>query len=623
MKKAIVTTLAIAGTLSCAWAQKIELKRIVVTPYRTAVITEPSDSSTEQIQVSEMEEKGVRFLKNVLGLSSSVATASSGGLGGQTSIFLRGHNTNHTRFMIDGIKVYDAMVTGAYYNFAHLSLEGIQKIEISKGPQSSLYGSDAIGGVIHLFTRKGKGKPALTFSQRAGSFNTYAESLDFSGEQEKLKYYMGLTRTDTGGYSLAKESSGNTERDPYHNLNAALRLDYDVSEKTSLGLTGRYIYAKYEYDGSSWSPPYLPTDDDDNYAYDYEQIYGATLNQKITDRVEYKLILSNTNLQREGWEDASTDSWYQGKTYQADNQFNFSLTDYYKIIAGFDFLREVGDSYRVDSGWVSDFSKAIAQNKGYFIENIFNPGEKWLCSFSFRRDDHSSFGEQDTFRGAIGYLWSLIKTNFKTSYGTGFKAPSLYQLYAPATAWGPIGNSQLQPEESRTFEAGFDNNLLEDCKISVVYFNSAMDNLIDFSNTVGYININKSTIEGIETSLDYFFNENLSAGLSYTWLDTENRSNGADLGRRPRNKVVFDVKGSIGKLGVNFDISYVGHRYSDTAGQELLKAYILGNLSMNYALKENTDLFCRFANIFDTDYEEIRGYQTEPFAVYGGLRLKL
>ncbi len=150
-----------------------------------------------------------------------------------------------------------------------------------------------------------------------------------------------------------------------------------------------------------------------------------------------------------------------------------------------------------------------------------------------------------------------------------------------------------------------------------------MDNLIDFSNTVGYININKSTIEGIETGLDYFLNENLSAGLSYTWLDTENRSNGADLGRRPRNKLVFDVKGNMGKLSVNFDISYVGHRYSDTAGQELLKAYILGNLSLNYALKENMELFCRFVNIFDRDYEEIRGYQTEPFAVYGGYRLRL
>jgi vitamin B12 transporter len=623
MKRAIVATLAIAGAVTSSWAEEIELQRIVVTPYRTAVIAEPSDSSTEQIQASEMEKRGVKFLKDVLNLSSSVSTASTGNLGGQTSIFLRGHNANHTRFMIDGIKIYDAMITGAYYNFAHLNLEGFQKIEISKGPQSSLYGSDAIGGVINLFTRKGKGEPSLAFSQKMGSFNTYAESLDFSGEQEKLKYYMGLTRTDSGGYSLAKESNGNTERDPYQNLNAAVRLDYDLSDKTSLGLTGRTIYAKYEYDASSWAPPYLPVDDDDNYAYDHEQIYGATLNQKITDRIDYKLVLSNTNLQRNGWEDAASNNWYEGKTYQADNQLNFTLTDYYKIIAGFDFLREIGDSYRVDGGWVSDFPKAVAQNKGYFIENILNPGKNLLISFSLRRDDHSSFGGQDTFRGAIGYLWDLIKTNFKASYGTGFKAPSLYQLYAPATAFGPIGNPQLQPEESRSFEAGFDNNLIENCKIGVVYFNSAMDNLIDFSNIDGYINVNKSTIQGIESSLNYFFSENLSAGVSYTWLDTENLSNGAELARRPGNKLVFDLKSSFGKLGVNFDVSYVGRRYSDTAGEELLKAYFLGNLSFNYALKETTDLFCRFENIFNTDYEEIRGYQTEPFAVYGGVRLRL
>jgi vitamin B12 transporter len=619
-----ITALILAlGILTGAQAQEVELQKIVVTPYRTAVIAEPSDSSTEQITVSEEERKGVVFLKDVLNASSSIAEASSGSLGGQTSIFLRGHNANHTRFMIDGIKLYDPMVTGAYYNFANFNLQGIQKIEISKGPQSSLYGSDAIGGVINLFTRRGKGEPRLTLGQKIGSFQTFEESLDFSGEKDDLGYYFGLIRKDSGGYSLARESTGNHERDPYHNLNASLRLDYDVSQKTHLFLTGRYIYAKYEYDGSSWVPPYLPTDDDDNYAYDEQQLYGVTLDQEITEQLDYRLLVSATSLSRRGWEDAATDNWYNGKTYQLDQQFNYQLLEFYKMILGFDYLREKGDSYRVDSGWVSDFPKSIAHNKGYFIENILEPGENLLCSFSYRRDDHSSFGNQDTYRVAAGYLLDPIKTNFKASYGTGFKAPSLYQQYAPATAWGPIGNSQLKPEESSTYEVGFDNNAIKKCKLSVIYFRSGLTNLIDFSNVLGYVNINKARIKGVEGSLRYYFTENLIIGLSHTWLDTENKSNGAELGRRPCNKVVFDIKAKAAQFDISFDISYIGHRYSDMAGTELLKPYVLGNLSLNYELRKDLSLYGRFQNIFDQEYEEIRGYQTEPFAFYAGLRLDL
>ncbi|MBU0710219.1 MAG: TonB-dependent receptor plug domain-containing protein, partial [Candidatus Omnitrophica bacterium] len=393
----IVTVLFLIATpifISSALAENVGLDKIVVTPYRMEIHSENSSLSTEEIDVREAEKKGVSLLKNVLAESSSIVSASSGGLGGDTSIFLRGHNSHHTRFMLDGIKIYDPISTTAYYSFTHFHLQGIEEIEISKGPQSSLYGSDAIGGVISLFTKKGIGEPKFSFKQKVGSYNTYEESLDFSGEHKNLGYYLGIARTDIGGFSLAKEKNNNTERDPYHNLNASLRLDYEFSDKTTLNLITRYIYAKYEYDGSSWTPPYLPTDDNDNYAYDNEAIVGFKLKQYINDKLDYKLILSKTNVYRKSWEDISSDSYYLGDTYQVDNQLDLKLADCYKIIIGFDYLREKGDSYRVDSGTVSDFPKETANNRGYFIENILEPAENLNFAFSYRRDEHSTFEDE-------------------------------------------------------------------------------------------------------------------------------------------------------------------------------------------------------------------------------------
>ncbi|MFH1854776.1 MAG: TonB-dependent receptor [Candidatus Omnitrophota bacterium] len=627
MKKAILLICALGYGLvlsvSGVYAEgtkNVDLERIVVTPYRTEITAKSNGLSTEHICVKEMEEKGVTSLKNALVESSSIVGASSGSLGGDTSIFLRGHNSNHTRFMLDGIKIYDPLITAAYYNFTHFTLQGIDNIEISKGPQSSLYGSDAIGGVINLFTKKGEGNSKFNYGQTVGSYNTYIESIDFSGKKDNLGYYIGLTRTDVGGYSLSREKNGNHERDPYRNLNGSMRLDYDLSDKTKLGLIGRYIYAKYEYDGSSWVPPYLPADDDDNYAYDYETITGINLDHNIIDNLEYKMILSSTSLYRKGWEDESTDNWYYGKTYQIDNQFKLGISDVYKVVFGLDYLREMGDSFRVDSGSISDFPKEIANNKGYFLENIYNSGNFFITA-SYRVDDYSTFKDTDTYRVAASYDFEKIETKLKSSFGTGFKAPSLYQLYAPATAWGPIGNTSLQPEESQSYELGVEKKIIGGVNININYFHSLLKNLIDFDNTLGYVNIGKSRIRGLESELNYQLNEFFDFALGYTWMDTENKDNHAELARRPSNKTVFKVKGEFDKLSTYFDISYIGHRLSDTAGTQLLKSYILGNFGLNYKVNERTDFFGRFENILDDKYEEITGYQTPKFSIFAGMNL--
>ncbi|MCM8800629.1 MAG: TonB-dependent receptor [Candidatus Omnitrophica bacterium] len=620
MKKAILLTVVFfwVWVISVS-AREVELEKIVITPYRTEILSKVAGATVEEIDVEETQNKGIYSLKEALAESTSIMKTATG-IGGDTSIFLRGHNSYHSRFMLDGIKIYDPILTSGYYNFAHFKLIGVDRIEVSKGPQSSLYGSDAIGGIINLLSKKGKEKPKFIYQQKIGSYHTYEESLEFNGRKDNFGYNVGVIRTDTGGYSLAKEKNNNHERDSYHNLNAILNLDYEISDRTKLELIGHYIYAKYEYDGSSWTPPYLPVDDDDNYAYDYEGILGLKVKYSISNNLDYKLTLASTKIYRKGWEDALTDYWYLGSTYQLDNQFELRPVDFYKIIFGFDYLREKGDSFRADSWGGSDFPKETANNKGYFLENILEPNKNILFSLSYRLDDHSSFKDKSTYRIGGSYLFNE-DTKLKASFGTGFKAPSLYQLYAPQTAWGPIGNSNLKPEKSETYEIGFEHKFNDNLKLSSVYFHSQLKDLIDYIGGQGYVNVSKSRIKGIENELIYSLNKNIDLSLGYTWLDTENKENHAELARRPSNKVLFRIKGEFDKLTTYLDISYTGHRFSDTSGNQLLKPYVLGNIAINYKLKDNFEVFSRVENIVDEKYEEIKGYQTSKFSLFFGTRL--
>jgi len=608
--------------LFCAFSsENVELGKVVVTPYRGIMHKGASAASIEVINVDSMDEKGIYSLKGALTESASIVSSSSGSLGGETSIFLRGHNSYHTRFMVDGIKVYGPLITSAYYNFAHFNLNGIDKVEISKGPQSSLYGSDAIGGVIQLFTKKASFKKDFSFTQTVGSYNFFKESLSFSQRKNDFGYALAFSRMDVGGYSQSKEKNNNHERDPYSNFNGSIALDYEFSKDTTLDLIARYIYAKYEYDGSSISPPYLPIDDDNNISHNHDGIISTTLKQEIGENISSEIKLGFTRSKRTSWSDSTSDNWYDSKTYQANWKGDFEVNSNYKIILGVDYLEETGDSYNVYLGSGSDFPKASANNKGYFIEHLLEPCDNLFLSGSYRVDDHSSFGSEDTFRFTSSYLFDSTKTKLKALYGRGMKNPSLYQLFSPPSWGSPVGNSNLDPERSGTYELGVSQEIGEKINYDVLYFHSKIKDMIDYTFGTGYTNVAKSRIKGVENSIGYQLNEKLKLGLSYTWLDARNNNTRMELARRPSNKVTLKTKFNCRKISTNFDLSYIGHRYSDNSNTQLLKPYVLGNFSLNYDKSENVNLFARIENVFNEKYEEIAGYQTPKFSWYLGTKI--
>lgn len=602
------------------WAEETELEKIVVTSSRTEEQTEATASSITVVTGKAIKEKGFFFVKDALKGVDSLDVAGTGGFGARTSIFLRGANAGQTRVIIDGVRFYDPTSTDASYDFADLNINNIERIEISRGPQSSLYGSDAIGGVINIITKKGYGRPKILLISEGGSFYTSRQMLEIKGQKDKLHFSFGGSRIDTEGFSMAREKNNNPENDSYQNTGLSLRLDYDLTENTTLGFLSRYAHSRTEYDDYDYTND-RPTDDADRIGWNDEGFLSSLIEQKISDFYRHKLQFSFTRNYREGHDDTDEyeRDWYDGRTYQLDWQSELEPIDFDKVVMGVNYLKEIADTYYFHNLWgESDFPKSTSNTKGFFFENKLNLFDKLYFNAVYRIDDHSSFKDHDTYKFELSYLIDKIDMRLKGLSGTGYKSPSLYQLSAPMM-WGlPVGNSNLKPEESESYEIGieqglFDKGLLFD----VTYFNTHFNNLIDFVDGTGYVNLSKARTSGIESSLK-LKQGNMTYRLGYTYLDTENKENGDELLKRPKNKVNFEFNWNLAKWDLNFHLRYVGH-CSDYKNK-LIKSYTLANLALNYEVNNNFTVFGRIENLFDEKYEESKGYQTAPFSIYAGVR---
>lgn len=603
-----------------AWAEDIELERIVVTPSRTEEPFEATPSSITVVSDRTINRKDVFLVKDVLRGINGLDIAGTGGFGGTTSIFLRGSSAGQTRVMIDGVKIYDPTSTDAKYDFAHLNTDNIERIEILRGAQSSLYGSDAMGGVINIITKKGYGKPKISLLSEGGSFYTSHETLEIDGQNNKLHFALGASRFDTEGFSKAKEKNNNPEDDAYQNTAVSLRLDYDLFPDLTLGIINRYAHSRSEEDDYDFTND-MPTDDSDRLIWNDEGFSSFLLEQKISDFYKHKLQLSYTRYYRKGKDDTDEyeRDWYDGRTYQLDWQSELELARFDKVVAGINYLKEKADTYYYHNLWgESDFPKSTANIKGFFLENKLNPFGNLYFNTVYRIDDHSNFKDYDTYKFELSYLWDKTDTRIRALYGTGFKSPSLYQLSAPPMYGLPVGNPNLKPEESASYEAGIEQGFFERKILAdITYFHTHFKNLIDFVYGTGYINLSKARTSGIETSLN-LKKDNLTCKLSYTLLDTENKENGDELLKRAKNKVNLELNWDFTKWDLNFYLGYVGHRTDYK--NKLLKSYTLANLSLNYKINRNFTAFGRIENLFNEKYEESKGYQTAPFSIYSGIK---
>jgi len=618
-----------------AQEKEVTLEEVVVTATRVETPIEEIASSITVIHSEEIERKQKISVLEVLRGLPGLDVVQSGGTGRTTSIFLRGANSEHTLVMIDGVEINDPISPGRSYDFAHLTVDNIERIEVIRGPQSTLYGSDAIGGVINIITKKGEGKPKFSLSAEGGSFTTFRETAGVSGGNRWVNYSLSLSRLDTEGISAAGKKYGNYERDGYKNTSLSTRLGFTPLDNLNIDFILRYVNAESELDYSGGIGG-----DDPNYIQRSNQLLFKTqAGLSLFDQFwNQKLGFAINNHHRDyknkidPWNPLYEKSNYDGELIKFDWQHHMKLHKTNAITFGFEYEREEGRSkyYYEYFGWPgqSILPKKRANTKGYYFQDEIRLRDRFFATLGIRVDDHSRFGTETTYRVAPAYLIKETGTKVKGTFGTGFKAPTLYQLYAPATLWGPIGNKDLKPEKSKGSDFGIEQELLKKRVIlGATYFRNDFKNLINYESGLGYININKAKTEGGELSASVKPIDHLTLSFNYTHTDTEDKRTKKDLLRRPKNKFGLDINYHFFDKGnVNLGVIYVGKRddmdWSVWPARRVeLDGYALVNLAASYNITNNFQLFGRIDNLFNKEYEEAKGWGTPGLSLFGGIKL--
>lgn len=612
-----------------AQEKEVTLEQVVVTATRVETPIEEIASSVTVISSHEIERKQKATVLEVLRGTPGLDVVQSGGPGRGTSVFLRGANSEHTLVMIDGVEVNDPISPGRSFDFAHLTVDNIERIEVIRGPQSTLYGSDAIGGVIHIITKKGEGKPKFFLSAEGGSYTTFRESTGVSGGNKWVNYSLGLSRFDAEGISAANKKDGNYEKDGYKNTSLSTRLGFTPLENLNIDFILRYIDAKAETDNFGGVGGDDPNNVQESKQFLFKTQVGLSLlnhfwNQKLG------FVINTHNRDSKNKKDAQhpfdfSKGHYDGQLLKFDWQHTLNLHKTNALTFGFEFEEEEGESKWEDQWGVSIFPKKTANIKGYYIQDQIKLWDRFFTTIGVRIDDHSRFGTETTYRIAPAYLIKETDTKIKGTFGAGFKAPSLYQLFAPATLWGPIGNKDLKPEKSKGWDFGIEQDLLKH-KVSfgATYFRNDFKDLIDFDFSKGYVNIAKAKTEGTELFASVKPIDNLTARINYTYTDTEDKKTGKPLLRRPRNKMGLDLNYHfLDKGNVNLGAIYVGKRDDWKPYPVLGKigGYTLVNLAASYDITKNFQIFGRVDNLFDKDYVEVSGYGTPGLSFFGGIKL--
>lgn len=588
-------------------------------------------NSVTVISRQEIELRGQPFISDLLRTVPGLDVVKTGG-NGTTSVFIRGNKSEHTLVLLDGVPLNDPSSPGRSYFLEHLTTDNVERIEVLRGAQCVMYGSDAIGGVISIITRRGEGTRKLSLYGELGSQDYNLGRAELNGSTKYLDYSVGGSRLKTGGISAAGSDYGNTERDGYLNNTISGALGFKPSENFRLDLTGRNAYSSFDLDNAGGAGG-----DDTNYTGKFNEtdlaaratlsLLGARLLQKsgIAISAQNRKFLNGTDAQHPF---AASQSSSYGRTVRFSYQVIAQLNDNNTVTAGVDKQEEVARTeYRSQSQFGpfnTEFNTQKGGTTGVFVEDLIKAWNRLFVSVGGRHDYNDRYGKADTYRIAPAFLIPETHTKLKASLGTGFKAPSLYQLYSQ------FGYLNLAPERSTSWDAGFEQDLW-DGKIafSAVYFRSDLRDLIAFDNaTALYYNVGLARTEGYEVTAQVKPMDKVLFKANYTYTSAVDLSDGSSLVRRPRIKLGGDAElHPIEPLSVTVGATYTGPRVDNDfapfpSKRVKLGGYGLWHLAGAYAVNKTITLTARIDNLFDKNYSEVQGWGSQGIAGYGGVRLQ-
>lgn len=590
--------------------EKIEIKEVVVTATRVEEPVEETTSAIIVIKEDEIKKMNVQFLTDVLRRIPELSLVQNGGAGKLATVLLRGGDSTHTLVMIDGVKV-KSTTTGSL-DFSGINVDDIERIEIVKGPQSTLYGSEAMAGVINIITKKGKGKPKVDVSLESGSYETYKPSLTVSGGNKKFDYRVTTAYFHTDGISAAKQG---TERDGYKNASISGKFGFRPSEKFELELTGKYYYDRTELDDFNFFAGQA-VDNLNSVQHGHHYVFSGKGKICLSNMWEQILTVSTAldSLKFRDPEIAFNNADISTSIDTIDWQHNLYISDLYILTAGAEYRKEKGENK-------GQFDKTI-ENKALYLNNKLKLlKEALVFNAGLRFDNHETFGSKTTYRVGAVYNIKPAELRIKGSYGTGFRSPNFNELFWPADPiWGGGGNPNLKPEKTNSWEAGIEKDFLnEKVMLSATYFDQKYDDLIS-----GWppVNIANAEIKGIEVNAALKVTDNINIKAGYTYLDTEDKATGQSLPLRPNDKLNLSAEFSTKDMSVIANYTFVSERY-DSSVRRNLSSYSLVNLSSSYKMTKGLTIFARVDNLFDEDYEEAGSYGTPGFSIFGGIKISL
>ncbi|MDM7321725.1 MAG: TonB-dependent vitamin B12 receptor [Gammaproteobacteria bacterium] len=569
------------------------LEDVIVTATRTAQTADETLAPVTVITREDIERTQMSTLADALQTVPGVFIANNGGAGKTTSVFLRGSNANHVLVLIDGIKVGSA-TTGST-PFENIPMELIERIEVVRGPRSALYGSEAIGGVIQIFTRKGGGALTPSFSASAGSDKTYKGSASLSGGGKDSWFNVGISGLSTDGFNACngKPSPNGAgcytiepDRDGYREQAANLRLGTRFGQGHSVEAFALRSEGKNFFDGAFQNEAETTT-----------QTVGTKLNLAALPHWRMALQGGQSQDLSDNFKNGSYRSTFNTHRDSASWQNDFSLAQNQLLTLGVDWQRD-----KVDGGdlvsWqpgVQGYAVTSRENTGLFAQYQGSFGTHDLQA-ALRHDDNEQFGSKNTGNLAWGYALSPA-LRLTAGFGTAFKAPTFNELYYPG-----YGNAQLRPESSRTIEAGLQGKL-GTARWGVQAFQSMVEDLIAYNAaTFSPGNINEARIRGLEGSLSGRI-AGFDVNTALTLLDPEDRSTGKTLPRRAKQSLSVDVDRSLGVWSFGGRLYAASKRYDDLANTVELSPYATLDLRAEYRLQRDWRLQAKVSNLFDADYE--------------------
>ena len=626
MRKSLLlsTAVLIAFGITAARADD-RPETIVVTATRTPVPEAKLANSITVITAADIAAKQQQTLPDLLKDVPGLNVVQTGGPGGQTSVFMRGTNSNHTKVLVDGIDVSDPSSANASFDFGQFLTQDIAKVEILRGPQSGLYGSDAIGGVINIITKDGNGPLSLTGAIEGGSFDTFNQNGTVSGSLDERFHYTATVEHLHAGATpvtpLDLLAPGEARVDDYYdNLTGSTKLGFDVTDNFALGFVGRYTNTTYRYTGDDFSTfPAFPAATQS--ASDTIQYYSrGTGHLTLFDGVlDSTLGVAYSSSRTNSIDNFGFSSLNAGDRIKVDLQNNVRLGEGETVVLGAEYARDE-ISLPISAG------QSIASG---YIELQSDIGSGFSNSAAIRYDDNSHFGSKFTYRLAPAYTIAETGTKLKASLGTGFKAPTLSELFQSFPPFF-FANPNLTAETSLGYDAGVEQTILPDkLTAGVTWFDNDIRNLIttDLTGTT-YANIGKARTDGIESFLTYQPTDDLTVRADYTFTEAYDAATQLELLRRPKHKFDLDLRWQpLDGLSLDADVlhvsSWVDGNRDFSISRLQAPGYTTVNIAGSYDLTDMFTVYGRADNLFDANYQNPTGYLQPGRGFFAGIRAKI